>query len=187
MNWSRCITGGKNAGVFDMTDRLMMGLRLLRQPIHSKRTSEMEENRWNRHHAEINSAVCGICLYDILCNETCVANTKACILIKYRLKSIHRFSVVYNFLPCYSFITKWIQSEMIFDLIPSGIEPGTNQSPFQIECYLFDGLLTEFCFRSTYSRISPAGFFHTRSSVANENPVLFALNSYGNILAKMCR
>lgn len=127
MNWSRCITGGKNAGV-SMTDRLMMGLRLLRQPIHSKRTSEMEENRWNRHHAEINSAVCGICLYDILCNETCVANTKACILIKYRLKSIHRFSVVYNFLPCYSFITKWIQSEMIFDLIPSGIEPGTNKS-----------------------------------------------------------
>lgn len=44
-------------------------------------------------------------------------------------------------------------------LIPSGNEPGTNQSPLQIVSYLFDRFVTEICFPSTYGRISPAGFF----------------------------
>lgn len=110
-------------------------------------------------HTVIDFGVCGICLYFILCKESCMANTKARIPIKWCLKSMRDFSVVYNFLACQPFILKWIQSEIIFDLIPSGNEPGTNQSPFQIVSYLFDRRLTEFCFHSTYSWISPAGFF----------------------------
>lgn len=139
----------------------------------------------NHHHAEINSSVCRICLYHILCNKTCMANMKACILTRYRLKSTHDFPVVYNFLSCQPFIAKWIQSEINFDLIPSGNEPGTNQSPFQIVSYLFDRLLTEICFHSTYSRISPAGFFTPdRLSLMKTRSRLLWISTAGKYVSK---